>query len=195
MAAGAGLLAFFLSAATGERALVQAQTENRAEPAGAAYLVSAQEVIKDWPQLPQMLAMAMLEEYGEPSLMEEDALVWLNNGPWLRTIVYRTAQYHASAAPDKDYLQQIIGYGIPAGKVSDLKLFDKRIEVYPTEGELSSCSDSERSNYLALNLAHEIIRGKKSARDARKFYDRTSRLAAAGKSSPYTEGLLWNPAY
>jgi hypothetical protein len=137
----------------------------------------------------------MIEEYGEPSLMEEDALVWLDNGPWRRTIVYRAAQFHADALPDKDYLQQTIRLEVPAGKAEDLKLFAKGIEVTSADGELSACSDSEKSNYLALNLAEEIIRGERSTHDAKRIFDRAERLAAAGKSSPYAEGLLRVPVF
>jgi hypothetical protein len=167
-----------------------AQYESQTAPTKTQYLVAAQDIIRGWPKFPQILAKAMLEKYGEPSMMQEDALVWLNNGPWKRTIVYRASQYHAPHAPDQDYLQQTIGLGVPTGKVADLKFFDQRIEVFGAEDELSFCSDSERSNYLALNLADEIIRGERSAHDAKKFYARALRLTAAGKSSPYTEGLM-----
>jgi hypothetical protein len=139
------------------------------------------------------LVKAMLEQYGAPSLMDDDALLWLDKGPWRRITVYRTARYHSAAAPDQDYLLQTIGYQVPADRVSELKLFDKRIAVDPVLGELSSCSESEGANYLALNLADEIVKEERSAAEARRFYDQTLRLAAAGKSSPYMESLLRIP--
>jgi hypothetical protein len=153
----------------------------------------AQDVIKTWSPAPRALAEAMMEEYGEPNLVDDDALLWLHNGPWRKTTVYRTALYHATAGSDKDYLQQTIGYEVPADKVAALKLFDKKLELDTAAGELSSCSDSESSNYLALNLADEIVLGERSVADARSFYDRTLRLAAAGKSSLYMESLLRPP--
>jgi hypothetical protein len=177
---GLGLLALLMSAPTGQRAGGSIQAGGWTVP----------EVIRSWPQRSQVLVKVMLEEYGEASLVEDDAVIWLNNGPWRKTIVYRTAPYHAAGAPDMDYLQQTIGYAVPADKVADLKLFNKRLEVDPVAGELSSCSDSEGSNYLALNLADEVVQGERGVHDAQEFYSQSVRLAAAGKSSPYTEGLL-----
>ena len=46
-------------------------------------------------------------------------------------------------------------------------------------------------NFLALNLADEIATGKRSVEEARDFYARVETLSRAGKSSAYTENLLF----
>jgi hypothetical protein len=52
------------------------------------------------------------------------------------------------------------------------------------------CS-SDLVNFLALNIADEIIRGRRDVRGAIAFYRRTLDLAAAGKTSPYMTRLLF----
>jgi hypothetical protein len=193
--AGVALLALLFMAPEGEEAVVLAQGLGAGTPRQEVIRWTAHDLTRDWPQRPRTLVQAMLEKYGEPSLMDEDALLWLHNGPWRRTTVYRTALYHVSDRPDQDYLLQTIGYDVPADKVAELKLFDKRIEIDPVLGELSACSDSESSNNLVLNLADEIVRGVRSLSDARRFHETTLGLAAAGKSSPYLESLLMKTPY
>jgi hypothetical protein len=58
-----------------------------------------------------------------------------------------------------------------------------------TRNELSFRSDSEKKNFLALNLADEIISNWKDADSARQAFAEAVNLSRAGKSSPYMEGL------
>ena len=90
---------------------------------------------------------------------------------------------------DKDYLQQTVGYIVPADKINDLARFNNLIEVSQTAGELSVCSDSEKRNFLTMNLADKIVTGKLSVEEARVAFAKISRLAMAGKSSPDMQGL------
>jgi hypothetical protein len=80
---------------------------------------------------------------------------------------------------------------VPETKRAALRRFDARVAFDPETGELSAQSESERFNYLALNLADEIVNGKRTADQAKDFYLKTSRLAASGKSSPYMDGFLF----
>jgi hypothetical protein len=93
---------------------------------------------------------------------------------------------------DKDYLEQTVGYQVPNDKVNALKRFDKRLDVNQTAGELSSRSESESMNILALNLADEIVNDRRSVEEARDFYRETERLSRSGKSSRYIDGLLFD---
>jgi hypothetical protein len=111
---------------------------------------------------------------------------------WKRTVVYRNAWPHFIAIRDKDYLEQTIGYQVPGDKIEALESFDKRIRVDKGDGELSARSESEASNYLAINLAEEIITEKRTVEDARDFYRKTEELSKSGKSSPYLEGFIFS---
>ena len=148
-------------------------------------------VILKWPEGARATAREMIAKYGQPSRFSEGALVWIANGPWRKTVVYRNAWPHFIGRRDKDYLEQTIAYRVPAEKIDDLKRFDRRIEVDESRGRLSARSESEPMNFLALNLADEIVSDKRTVDDARDFYKRTESLSKSGKSSAYMEGFLF----
>jgi hypothetical protein len=150
---------------------------------------AAEGVIQDWPEASRLIAQVMIEEYGEPAEVSSVALVWFNNGPWKKTLVFRSPPANWSSSSEADVLQQVVSYHVPLNKFGELVLFDTRLTMNQARRELSFRSDSEKLNFLALNLAHDIIIGEKDAREARLFFDVTAELAQAGKSSPYTEGL------
>ncbi len=47
---------------------------------------------------------------------------------------------------------------------------------------------------MTINLATEIIAGKRTVDDARRFYAETSAAFVMGRPAPYAEGLLFEPA-
>ena len=148
-------------------------------------------VILKWPEGARATARAMTAKYGQPNRFSEGALVWIDNGPWQKTVVYRSAWPHFLGKVDKDYLEQTIAYRVPVEKIDDLKRFDRRLEVNESRGQLSARSESESLNFLALNLADEIVTDKRGVDDARDFYRRTEALSMSGKSSAYMEGFLF----
>lgn len=148
-----------------------------------------EKIIQEWPERARGAALAMMEKYGPPNRVSSGALVWYNNGPWQKTIVYRRSWPHSPAMRGRDYLEQVIGYQVPNDKINALKRFSEKISVNKTKGELSCRSESESANFLALNLADEIITDKRSPGDARVFYRDMERLTQSGKSSPYVEGF------
>jgi hypothetical protein len=206
---GASVLSMlFFSAMLGRTSSARAQsdppagTELTAEPSEdpslePAYVETKDETrtpetaIRKWPAGARTTARVMISKYGEPSRFSAGSLVWFHNGPWLKTVVYRSAWPRIIGKRDKDYLEQTIAYQVPDEKVNDLKRFDARIKVSENGGQLSARSESEGMNFLALNLVDEIATGARSVEDARDFYSKTARLSKAGKSSAYMEGLLF----
>ena len=158
---------------------------------GTAAAETAESVILKWPEGAQVTGREMIAKYGEPDRFSDGALVWIDNGPWRRTVVYRNAWPHFLGRRDKDYLEQTIAYRVPAGKIQDLKRFDRRLEIDQARGQLSSRSESEAMNFLALNLADEIVTDKRGVDDARDFLAKTESLSASGKSSRYAQGFLF----
>ena len=154
---------------------------------------SPEEAVKDWPVRAKTTARAMLEKYGPPDQYDRRSLVWFNKGTWKRTIVHREGcpGRRAGRSASRGHLEQTIGYMVPTARVRELRRFDPRLEVAERPGELTYCSDNERKNSLAINVADEVVTGQRTASDARSFYDRASRLAASGKSSSLTEGLVF----
>jgi hypothetical protein len=149
-------------------------------------------VIRKWPEFPLREARALIARYGEPDRFDDGSLAWDQNGPWLETIVYREPRPSFTAGRGRDILEQSIPYAVPQDKIAELERFDDRLEFDKASGELSSRSGSETLNYLALNLADEIVNGKRTANQARDFYRRTLSLEASGKSSPYLQGFLFH---
>jgi hypothetical protein len=80
---------------------------------------------------------------------------------------------------------------VPSEKRKALAAFTRRLVVSEDGKQLSVRGNSEALDFLALNLAHEIVRGTRDPIAARHFYGRIYLLSQAGKSSPYMEELLF----
>lgn len=148
-------------------------------------------VIQNWPKELQTQARYLIDKYGAPSSSDTNSLVWMNNGPWRKTILHREGFTKAMMGKNRDHLEQVVSYAVPEEKIADLQRFDKRIEVNQATDEISSHADTESMNYLALNLADDIVKGERTVQAARSFYRKTKMLEKTGKSSPYLDGLLF----
>ena len=151
-------------------------------------------VITAWPEKPRTIAHAMIDKYGTPDTFSDRMLVWHDNGAWKRTIVYRDEVEHLFPVKHTDFLEQTVAYKVPVDKVGDLAKFDGSVIVDRTRGELSARCDKEENNRLALNLADEIARGKRTVTEARDFFTKTVETKMAGKSSDYMDSLSFTPS-
>ena len=138
--------------------------------------------------------MFMTKKYGAPMHLNEHMALWGQTGQWKRTVVYNYEVNHQFPGPHTDVMQQWVNYRAPADKYSDLARYDGSVVPERTNGEISARCDKEAANFLALNLAHEIVTGKRSADDARKMYGEQIMKMKAGESAPYTERLMFMPA-
>lgn len=154
-----------------------------AEPSLLVRDAQARRVIADWPVVSLRTAEAVIEKYGPPDLAISDRLAWFDNGPWKMTTVYRNPHEHM------DVLEQTIGYRVPREKVAALAKLDVALRLSRDNRELSATSESEETNFLALNLADEVVREVRSTEEARALYLKTVVQWNAGKSSPYMKGL------
>jgi hypothetical protein len=158
------------------------------------------QLIRDWPEKPQEVAKKTIEKYGQPDEATPSLLIWNNNGPWKRTIVnnngpwkrtivYREEVPHSFPKPHTDILEQFIDYSVPPEKFDDLAQYDGSVIVERTKGEISARCDKEEMNFLALNLANDIVTEKLSVDEARKTYAETAGAAMQGEMRPYTQKL------
>jgi hypothetical protein len=122
-----------------------------------------------------------------------ELLVWRDMGPWKKIAVWDTEDFGASVAGGPNTLEQTLAYAVPRDRRKVLAAFSGDIAVSENGKELSVRGTSEALNFLVLNLADEIVQGSRDLAGARLFYDRTCRLSQAGKSSPYTQRLLFRP--
>jgi hypothetical protein len=135
----------------------------------------------------------MVDKYGPPDRIEIARVVWIGKGPWKRIAVWDDMGLGQLTAAKDENLEVTLAYAVPAGRLHALEEYDGRLKVSEDGSEISARAFSEERDFLALNLADEIIRGAKTPQEARDFASATLRLADAGKSSPYMKSLLFRP--
>ena len=155
----------------------------------AATSGSLADLLASWPSHPRDAANTLIAQYGEPNEVTATKLTWFNNGPWKRTIVYRDEIPHNFPKPHTDFVEQFIDYRVPTDKFSDLARYDGSVIAERTKGEISARCDKEEMNLLALNLANDVVNGRKSVDEARQFYADTAVAAMKGEKPTYTTAL------
>jgi hypothetical protein len=148
----------------------------------------ALDMISDWKDQPKKITEKLIDEHGQPDEVTTQRLVWHHNGDWKRTEVINEEIPHRFPKPHHDSVLQTIPYRVPPEACSKLAQYDGSVVVERTRGELAARCDDETANYLALNLAHEIISGKRSVDEARRFYAETVRDK---KHREYLDGFLF----
>lgn len=149
--------------------------------------------IADWPAKPREVAGKVIAKYGLPQEVTPTMLIWNNNGPWKRTILYREEVAHDFPKPHTDLLEQFVNYRVPTDKFDELAAYDGSVIVERTKGEMSARCDQEPMNFLALNLAHDIVTGQRTVAEARKFYADTAAAAMRGETPTYIQSLRFSP--
>lgn len=151
----------------------------------------ADTAIRRWPAIPRRVAELMMEKYGAPHEVSRNALVWNNNGPWKKTVVRRTGAFHDFPDSHMDVLEQSVAYSLAREKIMPLARLDAGVEWNLDSRELSAANESEEANFLALNVADDVVSGRLGVAQARELLKRTAAASNAGKSSPYTQRLLF----
>lgn len=150
-----------------------------------------EKTLAGWPKASREAVEFMTRKYAPPAAMTSDMAVWGKTGPWKRTVVYRVEVPHAFPGPHTDVMQQWIDYKAPPSKYDELAAYDGSVVLERTSGEMSARCDKEGANFLALNLADDIVKGKTTVEGARAKYGKQIMAMKAGKSAPYTEKLLF----
>ena len=150
---------------------------------------TAEKIMANWPAQPKKSAEKIIAKYGKPQEATASMLVWHKNGPWKRTVVGRVESPHDFPKPHMDLMVQTIDYRVPPEKLSALSAYDGSVFVERTVGELSARCDKEEANFLAINLAHDIITGKRTPEEARKFYTEAVIAMDKGEKPPYMQAL------
>ncbi len=135
-------------------------------------------------------ARETLEKYGMPDEVTEKRFIWHNNGPWKRTMVVDEAIPHHYPKEHTDSLYQVIPYRINRDKACDALKFDGSVLIDAVKGEIGSRCDKEKANFMTTNMAVEIMEGRRSVEDARRFMA-TSMLE--GKNKEYMSSFQFTP--
>ena len=148
--------------------------------------------LSGWHEASQAAAQHMMETYGPPAATTDDMLIWDQTGPWKRTVIYKEATTHNFPMEHPDVMQQWIDLDVPPDYFDDLAKYDGSVVVNRTEAQISARCDKEAANFLALNLAHDIIEGERTVEEARQFYAETMQQVMDGQSPEYTTSFTFD---
>ena len=162
--------------------------------ARADMMDDANNMVAKWSMDAQKAAKGMMKIHGAPDEATPTMLVWHNSGPWKRIIASNTTTPHNFPGPHPDSVEQFVSYKVPENKYDEIARFDGSVNIDRTRGEMSARCDAETHNVLALNLAHDIITGKRSVEGARAFYTRVVMIEKTTmKLHPYALRLNFSP--
>ncbi len=169
--------------------LAPAAAQEATPMASPVSMDAVDEIIGMWPDVSREVAQTVMEKYGPPQEATASLLIWHKNGPWKRTILNRDVVPHDFPMPHPDLLEQFVAYQVPPDKFDELAQYDGSVIVERTKGEISARCDKEEMNLLAINLANDIVTGKRSVEEARQFYAETAMAFKNGQSDPYVEAF------
>lgn len=149
-------------------------------------------IIAQWPKEPRESARRLCEYYGPPAEYTASRLTWFETRDgWKRTELSRDETPHEFPARHTDFLEQFIDYRVPVDKYSALATFDGSLILERTKGEMSARCGGTSMNFVAVNLAHDIVTGARSVEDARAEYTRLYQAYQNGEKPPYTQGFTF----
>lgn len=153
---------------------------------------SVDEAIRDWPKEPKEAARRLIEHYGPPHEFSASRLIWRETPDgWKRTVLAREETPHAFPAPHTDFLEQFIDYRVPLDMYTPLAEYDGSVIAERTKGELSARCGGTSMNFVAINLAHDIITGRRSVDEARAEYARLYQAYKRGEKPAATQKFLF----
>ena len=186
-------LAISASASLGAYAQSTAPAPTTQATSAARQSTDATDIVKNWPDDSRKAVDMMTKKYGPPNEATPTRVIWLNNGPWKETIISKDPIDHKFPMAHKDVMEQVINYKVPPDKFDELAAYDGSVIVERTKGTMSARCDKEEANFLALNLAHDIVTGKKNVVQARTYYARAMKEMMGGKMDPYLQKLQFAP--
>ncbi len=155
---------------------------------------SLKDDMSGWSDASKMAVMMMKKSYGDPTEKSATMMMWNNTGQWKRTIVYAKEFKHDFPMPHTDVMEQCIDYKVSQDKCNDLAKYDGSVVCNRTNGEMSARCDKEGANFLAINLANDVITGKKDVKTARDFYATSIKEMINGGKPEYMQKLVFNVA-
>ena len=147
--------------------------------------------LSNWQEASKMAVSEITAKYGKPDGVTADELFWLKKGVWKKICISKMESKHSFPIEHTDMMQTTISYNVPEDKMDDLGKFDGSVTFDRTQGTMSARCDKEANNFLALNLANDIIMNKKTVDQARKAYGDIIREKMKGGHPAYMEKLTF----
>jgi hypothetical protein len=136
----------------------------------AEALAWSQKALAGWPDATRRLAAQLVTKYGQPVESTPRQVTWINSGQWVRTTLYKEGNQHNFASPHRNILEQAVLYKVPPEKLAALAAFNRSVVANLARGELISSSDSEELNFLAINVADDIVKGERTPEEGRIYF-------------------------
>lgn len=143
----------------------------------------------EWSEASLKAVEELKGKYGAADETTDSRMIWFNKGPFKEIIVYAEAIQHDFPMPHKDVMESVLNYQVPPNKFDDIAMFDGSISIDRTRGTMSAMCDKEANNFLALNVAHDIIKNVRTPMQARAFFAKTVMAAKDGNMSPYMKKI------
>ena len=179
------------NASTGAAAEAGNQQPDR--PRGAPDRDDVDEMLRRWTPGPRLAGEEMMAKYGVPQEATMERMIWQNAGPFKRIMLTREELPHDFPLTHMDYLEHTINYNVPNDKTDEVHAFDASITIYRVAGELSARCDLESNNVLTLNLANDVVMGKKTVAAARQEFGKAVTDRTLGNPPPSTMALQFQP--
>jgi hypothetical protein len=176
--------------------LISATTWAQSRPAPDTLAVESKSMDVDtssWPQASRMAVKEIIDKYGEPDGVTPEELIWLNKGDWKKICITKSETKHSFPVEHTDMMTTVINYKVPQDKMDDLGQFDGSVTFDRTQGTLSARCDQEGNNLLAINLAHDIVTGKKTVEQARSAFATIVKEKMNGVNPAYMRKLSFTP--
>jgi hypothetical protein len=154
---------------------------------GADTRTGVDQVIADWPKEPKASAGRLMKEYGPPDEYSASKLTWYETRDgWKRTELSREEVPHDFPSHHTDFVEQFIDYKVPVDMFSPLAEYDGSVIVDRTKGEMSARCAGTSMNFVAINLAHDIVTRKRTVQQARDEYTKLYQAYKRGEHPPST---------
>jgi len=148
--------------------------------------------VSGWPEASRMAVKEITDKYGKPDGVTKDELIWMKKGVWKKICINKKESKHSFPIEHTDMMQTTISYKVPMDMMDELGNFDGSVTFDRTQGTMSARCDMEGNNFLALNLANDIITGKKSVEEARKAYGDIVKEKMNGGNPIYMQKLTFS---
>jgi hypothetical protein len=157
-------------------------------------LAWSQKHLAGWPEATRRLGAQLMTRYGAPTEITARQVTWLNSGQWARTTLYKEGVAHNFASPHRNVLEQAVLYKVPIDKLVPLAQFNRSLVVDLARGELVSSADSEEINFLTVNVADEVVKGERTAEEARIYFAQLVRAKMIKEPERELQTLRFTPA-
>ncbi|MBC7381782.1 MAG: hypothetical protein H7296_02170 [Bacteroidia bacterium] len=175
-------------------AVITKSTFTEEAKAGTPLVITSMEQMDGWPEASRMAVEEITAKYGKADIIAPDEMIWMNKGIWKKICINKKDIKHSFPIEHTDMMQTTIMYKVPEDKMDELGAFDGSVTFDRTQGFMSARCDKEANNFLALNLAHDIITGKKTVEMARMAYGDIIKEKMNGGNPEYMQKLTFATA-